>query len=756
MSKGIGETVTNTTRDTSAPTDGDEPAALINNFIVVDDGPRTLPSTANGIPGNLKQRKPSKLKRLSQKGEPLYRGIAPSSGVQRRLVSNPKDVFEVDVSPDHFIAPKRTERAISVDPSSMTWQVRDTTHNAEMRRRRLSPQVEIELSSAMNTTALQSKVVQDRGVDRLRAPSDPVASSSVQQKAQGSGRKRGRPRKARSADSDGLVPTHSENLPSGKKRGRPPKVKPKEAGSPEAATAQIISIGKKRGRPSKAGPEAAGSPEIRPQKALKITATQKGSTGDTAEEAPIASETTSLPKGSADDLSSRLAKNHDTDAAVRVNSVDLVQNTGEPQSPLFEGSGTPSHEPSRDDIHPDSNEHQREHRSDTDVPQPPGTQEHTTGNQPSEDSAGRTQPRQVRTGDSRTGIRTRPIATSEHSSSESDGDEHNEVGISVSASEGLQKALRLAKTMGMKREGKRRVRFDLPTVRSAAVQKLLQVHKQTRDFISKLVAAEEAVTSETDLELRTLVKSVSTKSRDIVRDSEWDNKKTVRDLHVHALPKLTILLQVLLEFYSAELSVGQLKVSLTLMRTIVDLGEKVEKAKSEFTLPFPFKEIRRGIVSNVRQALKEFEDRITEFESRRKAQIRKAKHEDHLRQREEEEMQTQLKEKEVQAWRARWSSLHCDRLIAEFQKTRLLPAATLRHLETPPLTSFIAPDPELDGNGDPMERVEVFGRRHTLPPGHKGTHNAPQWTQDESYALVKGLREFSGTLCSCCMFLEPG
>ncbi|KAF1350042.1 hypothetical protein BDV97DRAFT_353081 [Delphinella strobiligena] len=750
LSEGIGKTVTDTIRtvDTSAPADGDEPAALINSFIVVDHGPKTLPSTANSIRGNLKQRKASKLKRLSQKGEPLYRGIAPSSGVQRRLVSNPKDVFEVDVSPDHFIAPKRTERAISIDPSSMAWQVRDTTHNTEVRRQRLSPQVEIELSSATNTTALQSRLVQDRDVDRVRAPSSPVFSSSVKQKALGSGRKRGRPRKARSADSDDLVPTASENLPSGKKRGRPPKARPEEAGSPEVAPAQIISTGKKRGRPPKAGPEAAGSSEIRPQKALKMTATQKGSTSDTAEESPIASATTSLPEASADNPSSWLAKNHDTNPAIRVNPVDLNQNTGESHSPLFEGSGSPSREhprePPKDDIHPEPNEHQREHRSDTGVSQLPGTQEHAPGNQALEDSASGTQPREVRTGDSRTGIRTRSLAPSERSPFESDGNEHDEVEFPVSASKDLRTALRYAKKMGWKREGKHLIRLDLPTVKSAAVQKLLLVHERTRDFIAKLVAAEEAVTSETDLELRTLVKSVSTKARDIIRDPEWDNRRTVRDLYVHVLPKLTILLHALIKFYSAELSWGKLKVSQTLMLAIVDLGLKVKEAKSEFTLSFPVKDIRRGIVSNVQQVLKEFEDRIAELESRRKAQIRKAKHEDYLRQRETEEMQTQLREEAVQAWKARWSSLHCDRLIAELQKAHLLPAATLRHLATPPLTQFGAPDLELDGNGEPIERVELFGRRQTLPPGRNGAHNAPKWTQDESYTLVKGLREFSG------------
>lgn len=80
-----------------------------------------------------KSTRSNKLKRLSDTNGPIYRGLNPLRNTQRAFISDPKHVFDFD-SPNPSATSRTHQRIPSIHPDSLSWDVRNTSHDLNTRK----------------------------------------------------------------------------------------------------------------------------------------------------------------------------------------------------------------------------------------------------------------------------------------------------------------------------------------------------------------------------------------------------------------------------------------------------------------------------------------------------------------------------------------------------------------------------------------------------------------------------------------------
>lgn len=138
----------------------------------------------------------------------------------------------------------------------------------------------------------------------------------------------------------------------------------------------------------------------------------------------------------------------------------------------------------------------------------------------------------------------------------------------------------------------------------------------------------------------------------------------------------------------------------------------------------------RGVRDKFKRVIQAHENAILEA-ARREDEARDCA----LRLEQEERRSRQLAH--LRLVREKWERLHGVRLDVEMYKN-IIHHPKHEHLKTP------NPDRDVDANGTPYERVEVFHSRVGPPPGLVDRAAATEWTMKELTALCEGLREYAG------------
>jgi len=144
----------------------------------------------------------------------------------------------------------------------------------------------------------------------------------------------------------------------------------------------------------------------------------------------------------------------------------------------------------------------------------------------------------------------------------------------------------------------------------------------------------------------------------------------------------------------------------------------------------------------VLRAIKHKEEKERKAEEKRR---RDALHWEQNRAIREQQERETLREAEIQLAidqrDQHWAKLHEHRYRIAMEGRIGLPERVTRHLAMPSLPDI--PRHEVDANGEPFEREEVFNPRQSRPPGSKSVQNCMPWSDKTVEVLAYALRDFS-------------
>lgn len=224
---------------------------------------------------------------------------------------------------------------------------------------------------------------------------------------------------------------------------------------------------------------------------------------------------------------------------------------------------------------------------------------------------------------------------------------------------------------------------------------------------------------------------------------DFKNEKRSENIYFHLFPNLVNLLRQMISHYektddresNSPLTTGHLRTVKDLIRLIVDLGDGAKKYVRPPTELAIVRPVDNGIVAPLKKvhgALNRVILQAQDAKAYKASQQRAAEERALASQREEQAEQQRAYVKRV---RDKWHQLHMERVWAE---DGVPTAQKRRHLRTP------NPQPEVDNNGDPFERVEVFTPRVGPPPAMVEAARQLVFTMSELDALSEGLRTYQG------------
>ncbi|KAI6850129.1 hypothetical protein KC332_g179 [Hortaea werneckii] len=223
------------------------------------------------------------------------------------------------------------------------------------------------------------------------------------------------------------------------------------------------------------------------------------------------------------------------------------------------------------------------------------------------------------------------------------------------------------------------------------------------------------------------------------------NVSAAKDIYFHLLPKLTELLRAIVKHYEEldtveatrnDLTLGHLKSIVAFVQMVLDLGDGAKKYNPRPPTNLALvKPVENGILAPLKTMNAALKKVV------RSKELEQQSHEDgrHQAKLRAEELEREAK---VERWQAKiskarlkWELLHNERLWAEgFVGS----ARKHRHLAPP------EPMLELDHNGVPFDRVEVFKNR--IGPSRAAVNALSDlvWEPEQLAALDAGLRTYKG------------
>ena len=227
----------------------------------------------------------------------------------------------------------------------------------------------------------------------------------------------------------------------------------------------------------------------------------------------------------------------------------------------------------------------------------------------------------------------------------------------------------------------------------------------------------------------------------------FDNGNVIQDIYTHLFPKLVEVLRCLVKHYEEMdagheagdgLTLGHLRNVKELVEMILDLGDKglpkYTQPRSDLAIVGPVKNKILAPLKKMKAALSTVYWRREEEARYRQEQQREAEAQELEAQRERRNEKRRLEIKNI---RDKWRQLHNERIFAE---GFIDSAKQHRHLAPP------EPVPEVDQNGLPFERLEVF--KHRIGPSHAAVEAARDrvWDLYQLAALEEGLKQYKGPL----------
>ncbi|GAB7355333.1 hypothetical protein MBLNU459_g5863t1 [Dothideomycetes sp. NU459] len=672
-------------QESSLQHSADDSAALINQSIMHG---ATEPEAA----------KTSKLRRISQRSS-VYHGIHN----QRRLKTTSRsDLFDVDNPPERLVRATNQLRAPSVDLEELKWPAQTTV--PVIKKRKVVQQSVPEIPNQQANYGHRSKLAKDG--PRMEPESRPNGEMDADEVA-----------------SSGINGARQDRLSYEKPNSRAKPQKHDALQSTRDNTArdlEVPQVRRKRGRPRKA---ATAGLHLRAETHDPSSAMQPAHNGNDAEE------------------------RHTSPAAAAIDPVEVntdAQRAGE--SPLVVETSNSSEEP-RVGQKPSREEGAKTLEN-------PSVQSHSNGK--SEVTDGRTGT--VSSGAPRSDGADDDDDNNDHDYdedhySESDCEELGQVLLSEESAKLLRGAFKAANAIAtMCRENE-----SFPPLRTTDAKELLQSCREMSGFLAirstaRLVGEAEQIGTQhdgNDTKLTHMIKNICRQSIEMVgSNKDWDNRKTVRDVFAYVLPKLTLLVRSLMKNYASEgsdLTYDQLKAVRRLIKTIVGMGRKVqggEARKKAFSVAI--KRPVRSIVGSLDRAQGDFELRIAKIEENCAA-VKRAERAQLAHARQEEDERRKTRQAGERAWLHGWARLHSDRYAAELRGKHALRPEKDRHLRVVPLTRHGPQSPEVDANGQPIERMQMFGRREgQAPPDHDTDNTFQPFELEPLYALRKGLEAYAG------------
>ena len=658
------------------------------------------------------------LKRLSQKGG-IYRGIRSYGRAQKVLKPVTRGTYDLDTSP---VTTKRRTKAPSVDPESIDWSTRDTMSTAGAKKRRLK------LASTSGSVTIEEKVRHAAG---SKAQVLPRRSEGRSDRPTSREHKASRtPR----VDDGGNLPVIDAD-----RQAEAPSLKTRLMADPDTmehdameGEQDLMSIGDQPDLPEST---MANTGRSEPYKVSsdRQSGSRPRKEGSTGGRGPIHrlrnNASTSLSAKKRETASHRTSQDNDTQQTLELADQAHAGENVEPPTSVQAGQH--------------SDERQRENSADA--------PEETAIAPQSVPSAMRVD--KGPNDNSRDGPET----------GDDDNGSVDKITKDLESYNRLEEAYRALRSIGLKKDAGHDVRSKMPPIQTAAAREVLQACIEAKNRISKV--GDQETPSTADADIRSHIMRTRTMASKIWEDTLWKQSwESVQDVFVFVIPTLTKLLRRLLRSFMFEreddLSVDQLEISRLLMKTIVEGGRKAKGVTSKIKTDFPIKNIiKMGIVPNIAVALNGFQARLTFLQkiqmaedekrqaeiARQNAAVEEARRAEMRRQEAEIERRCEERQQVMQQWKRHWRDLHSERMRAELiGRALILSPDKLKQLEMVPLAEPGTTETvELDADGEPIELSQDFTTRQSQVPGQADTRL--DWSIDESYALMKGLREAAGT-----------
>jgi hypothetical protein len=219
------------------------------------------------------------------------------------------------------------------------------------------------------------------------------------------------------------------------------------------------------------------------------------------------------------------------------------------------------------------------------------------------------------------------------------------------------------------------------------------------------------------------------------------SRTKMKNIYFYLIPSLIRLLKEIIHYFHiaddlsstrSSLTIPHVRLVVSLMTPIVRLRDTLEKYPKPDGLNVA-RPVKNGIflpLSQVRQALQlclsNYDRRVEYARQRERDAARHAADEERF-------AAAELEAQRKRAARAEWHHLHKERRHCE----GYIGIKKMDHLAVPPVV-------DIDQNGEPFERVSVFGPR--IGPSPSKTMQARQhpWDKHELAALEAGLKEFAG------------
>lgn len=327
----------------------------------------------------------------------------------------------------------------------------------------------------------------------------------------------------------------------------------------------------------------------------------------------------------------------------------------------------------------------------------------------------------------------------------------------------LQAALAGVYHVGLARVNQKEYRHRIK-ITAPVIRELADACKEMNDHIDILQDAgrPDEQTGELEPELKQRLLDLFNHAGVVLDDAADNDADLIEQVYAHAIPELTRVLKSLLVYFescdsfsvSTKLSRLHLRTAMKLIRTITDLEEQVRTFKERHKIELEPKNLIRPVHNEIYLNLKDVHSAFAQLvsaEQKEKARTEAAARRASLQRiQDEEEERERLERRARRHVRERWETLHACRR-AQFLDGKTFFARTLeekielRHLNTIPLDHPERQGTlELDANGQPFERVEVFAQRNSLAPGFRPKHEAEEWPLEHSRALGEGLARFAG------------
>lgn len=673
---------------TTAQPSTNHPAHYLNQY-VVKSNEATVQVRIGGTnirEGNSSMpRARGSLKRLSDPKQPIYRGIGRGTA-QRAFRTAPRNVGSgLEISPEMSRDP--AGKIISINPVNLTWPVKSS---GQPKRRKLAQSEPKRRTSERLKSGIPDALDPGNGVKQqpaitATAPAAMVESSSTR-------RSRGRPRKTKvsTAPTDNKAQEEEEEFAdqrsirlSGSQAGTAEDAQEVDEVAAPIPSNTVSQPPRKRGRP----------PKIRPQ--------ERGSHGVTASQVePIRQYEDYAPQEpSAETPQRSFVELENTDIADH-DQVDM--NMDDPKSRMPIASDAQSH---------------LYHRAES-----------------AQESAS-----QYDDGEANSVFEPED---DEHTIHALDQVQLDETQFRHDAN--LQAAFCAVNKIGWQREKGKEILRALPSVKTQGAREFLKFCTDTITFLGVGAETETDQTPNLSKDLKKMAIDIGLKAEGL----SVLERGVVQDILVHILPKLIRLLYRVLELYHFEevndLSTEEIQTSMKIMRAIIHLGNKAVSVKTNSIKGPPVKLLGRRIKSNITDVYTKFRSRLLAVKRQQEMEESRAEQFERTQQEAEDLREMQRIQSTWNEWRKHWNALHSERMAVEFRGRSIIPSKKIKHLSTAPLENQSTPSIELDANGEPIERIQIFGTRNSQPPHQKELHPYQPWAPELSYVLLKGLRQYAG------------